>query len=156
MTGAWAGPRWRRTSSPLSWTRASPGNTPMCMDLTRSQVRVGGYLEMCEYKSTTPDPDNSSHVLVYYNARSGWALGLESIGVSKLLYLWIICKFCSSPWKCFHFNMYPVGTSFYIRYKAWTFWKLRYTLPKKLVKFQSKSSPLLVYFKSFQSIPTQT
>ena len=37
--------------------------------------------------NTTTDPDNSSHVLVYYNARSGWAVGLESIGVSKLLYL---------------------------------------------------------------------
>ena len=50
-------------------------------------MRIGGYLDMSKYKSTTPDPDNSSHVLVYYNARSGWSFGLESIGVSKLLYL---------------------------------------------------------------------
>ena len=33
------------------------------------------------------DPANSSHVLVYYNARSGWALGLETIGLSKIIHL---------------------------------------------------------------------
>ena len=55
------------------------------MVLIPCQVIAGGCLR-CKLMTNT-DPDHSANVLVYYNARSGWAVGLESIGVSKLLYL---------------------------------------------------------------------
>ena len=56
------------------------------MVLILCQVIAGGCLR-CKLMTNT-DPDHSANVLVYYNARSGWAVGLESIGVSKLLYLY--------------------------------------------------------------------
>ena len=52
------------------------------MDLILLQVNYSNIffsVEVCV------DPTNSSNALVYYNARNGWLLGIETIGVSKLL-----------------------------------------------------------------------
>ena len=83
----------------LSWATLEADLIPPQLDSTLSWKHAyvygfdtvpgecGGYVELELRMNITPDPDNSSQVLVYYNARSGWAVGLESIGVSKLLYL---------------------------------------------------------------------